>query len=103
MIKIFVNNFIFKDAICALETIDNHKKTRHVTQIQKQPEIKRITKGLYIDVYNVYSTQSGDHEGILYIKGLQESIKMKELSRNSIIELKCKFNCDFNKWEPILD
>lgn len=105
MISIFLNNFIFKEEICALENIQHYNKKRFLNNnvIKMDNKIQRIEKGSYVDVYNVFDLTSGDHNGILYVKGLKESVRLKELIKNkSSINLQCRFNKDFNKWEPII-
>lgn len=103
MVSIFLNNFVFQDYICAIENIEKHKKKRFLKSglMNMGNKTKRIEQGTYVDVYNVFDLDSGDNNGILYVKGLKESIRMKELIKhqNSVI-LECKFNHDFNKWEP---
>lgn len=106
MVSIFLNNFVFCDDICSLETVQKHNKIRRLkSDVLKLPmETKRIEKGSYADVYNVFHLESGDEQGILYVKGLHESTKMKELMRGCVsAQLRCRFSSDFNKWEPILD
>ncbi len=106
MVSIFLNNFIFRDAICALENIQMFRKHRYVSNDVTNRENKEmyVEKGVYADVYNVFDLCTGDHSGILYIKGLKESIKMKQLLKtdNQSVTIQCKFNEIFNKWEPVI-
>ena len=103
LIKIFKNNFIFKSDICCIESINNFIKTRYVDKKDLEDSDKIIEIGKYTDVYNVYDTLTNNYIGILYIKGLKQSKAMKTLlvNKNKII-LRCKFNNDFKKWEPII-
>lgn len=107
LFNIFKNNFIFKDEILAIETINETSLKKH-TEIQKtvhsnKNDIKIITKGKYIDVYNVHDKQTNNNNGILYIKGLNESRKIRTMFDNSdYIELNCSFNQHFKKWQPVL-
>jgi hypothetical protein len=103
--NIFKNNFIFKEDISSIEYVNevSFKKRKEILQTKNLNEIKIITKGKYIDVYNVFNIESNNIEGILYIKGIKESNTLQKLfiSKDSI-ELNCKFNNDFKKWEPII-
>lgn len=103
LIKIFKNNFIFKMDICSIELVNNFVKTRYIDKRDVQDTDKIIEIGKYSDVYNVYDVLTNNHEGILYIKGLKQSKTIKNLfvNKNKIV-LKCKFNSEFKKWEPIL-
>jgi hypothetical protein len=103
--NIFKDNFIFKEDISSIEYVNevSFKKRREILQTKNLQEAKIITKGKYIDVYNVFNTETNNIEGILYIKGLKESKTLQKLflSKDSI-ELTCKFNNDFKKWQPLL-
>ena len=103
LIKVFKNNFIFKSDICCIESINNFIKTRYVDRKDLEAADKIIEIGKYTDVYNVYDTLTNNYTGILYVKGLKQSKAMKILllNKNKII-LRCKFNNDFKKWEPII-
>lgn len=103
LIKIFKNNFIFKTDICSIELVNNFTKTRYI-DTQDLPDMDKIIEiGKYSDVYNVYDIMTNNYIGILYIKGLKESKIMKNLllNKNKVV-LRCKFNNEFKKWEPIL-
>lgn len=103
LIKIFKNNFIFKTDICSIELVNNFIKIRYIDKQDLEDTDKIIEIGKYSDVYNVYDILTNDYIGILYIKGLKQSKMMKNLfvDKNKIV-LKCKFNNDFKKWEPII-
>ena len=103
LIKVFKDNFIFKSDICCIESINNFIKTRYVDRKDLEAADKIIEIGKYTDVYNVYDTLTNNYTGILYVKGLKQSKAMKILllNKNKII-LRCKFNNDFKKWEPII-
>lgn len=103
-ISIFLNNFKFKKDICSMEYIYTNKKQRSTIKNEDQSNIllKRISKGDYADVYKVYNVDNNNNEGILYIKGIFESKKIKDLlDSNRSIEIKCQYNNTFKKWEPI--
>lgn len=106
MIHIFLHNFIHKQDISSIEHVYNFKKIRIDKNISdKNNSDKYIQKGKYPDVYNVYNIISGNKEGILYIKGLNESKYIKTIikdSENKYI-LHCKYNSTFNKWEPMIN
>jgi hypothetical protein len=102
-VKIFKNNFTYKDKIVAVENISNFVKNRYVDKIRPS-DIKRVEIGRYTDVYNVYNSDTNNHEGILYVKGIMESKRLKEMfDQNNIktITLKCCWNTKFSKWQPI--
>jgi hypothetical protein len=106
MIKIFMDNFVFNNQITSIEHIyDNFKKIRYNKNKNDKLQsncIKLIEKAKYPDVYNVYNTETGDNEGILYIKGLKESKNVKSMflkSSENKIKTTCKYNMEFNKWE----
>lgn len=103
LIKIFKNNFIFKTDICSIELVNNFIKTRYIDKQDLKDTDKIIEIGKYSDVYNVYDVVTNNYIGILYIKGLKQSKIMKNLfvNKNKIV-LRCKFNNDFKKWEPII-
>jgi len=106
LIPIILNNFIYKKELCSIEEIQNFKKTntKYIEESINLEDIKYIYKGKYSDVYNVLNVNTKEKEGILYIKGIKESKKLKELflnCSNEYIELKCKYNKTFNKWQPI--
>jgi hypothetical protein len=107
MLKIFYNNFIHKNEVTSLETIQNFVKTRYTRPNEMKVSIvkKRIKKGKYTDVYEVFNIVSGNKEGILYIKGIAESKYMKSKFVHDSIEIEtlCSYNETFNKWYPILD
>lgn len=102
--KLFKNNFTFKDEISAIEHVSEISLKKHieVSKIAIQNETKIITKGKYIDVYNVYNTITNNHEGILYVKGLKESKLIRPMfSENESIQIECSFNNNFKKWQPV--
>lgn len=103
LIKVFRHNFIYKNEICYLERVKDFEKTRFVGITDKQDCEKYIEMGKYTDVYNVYDKNSNNFEGILYIKGISESVKMKRLinNNNKHMLLNCTFNINFKKWQPV--
>lgn len=108
MVCIFMNNFVFQEDICAVENIHKHNKRNAIRNniMKKDNKEKRIEKGPYIDVYNAFDSESGENNGILYIKGLEESKKMKVLFKHknsTAVIVNCSFNEHFNKWQPLLD
>lgn len=105
MLPVFMNNFIFSSDIKSIEHISNFKKVRQRTYLYDDKEnLKIIEKGKYIDVFNVYSSITGNSEGILYIKGMYESKAMKAIFKENTQNqaINCIFNNDFNKWQPVL-
>ena len=106
LIKVFGNNFIYKNEISYLERVKHFKKTRFVGVMDKQDSEKYIEMGKYTDVYNVYNKKSNNLEGILYVRGISESAKMKLLFKTTDskrILLPCTFNRNFKKWQPVFN
>lgn len=109
LFNIFKHNFIFKDEINSIEYIEEKclKKTQSLMYSSQNDStvLKFISKTKYIDVYNVYNIYSNDHEGILYIKTINDSKKIQQLARqfglNEKITLPCVFNEKFKKWQFI--
>lgn len=106
-ISVFLNNFKFKNEICCMEHVYTNKKQRigsRTTIDNTTCLVKRISKGSYADVYKVHNVSNNNNEGILFVKGISESRKMKELLKfEANIELPCKYNNTFKKWEPIFE
>lgn len=109
MLTIFKNNFIYKNQLCCIETINknNFVKTTYIEPNQKHQDkwIEKDSK--YADVYKVFNLKTMNQDGILYVKGILESKKLKNLfiksDNQEKIQLKCKWNTDFNKWQPIFE
>jgi hypothetical protein len=100
----FKNNFLFKDEISSLEFIEENtlEKINKTTKKNDSTRIKRITKGKYIDVYNVFDMETNNFEDILYVKSLDDSRKLRSMFENKEqIDLKCKLHEYFKKWYPI--
>ena len=105
MIKIFQNNFIFRNDLCCIENVENFVKKRHLYKFIKNDALKKIECTHLTDVYNVFNYSTNNKEGILYIRGIKQSKYIKTLfngEKNNVI-LKCKFNQNFMKWEPIFN
>lgn len=103
MIKIFRKNFIYKNDIVSIERIQNFKKQRFI-EIKKSNDLKIVEFTKQTDVYNVYNNESNDYEGILYIKGIEDSQKIKKLFLSTTkINIQCKYNDIFSKWQPIFE
>lgn len=102
LIKVFKNNFVYKEQIVAIEKICRFSKRRFVDKKQDN-EMKNIEVGCYTDVYNVYNKDTNNKEGILYVKGINESRKLKQLFKDAgnLITLNCVWNTKFCKWQPI--
>lgn len=100
-IKIFRNNFVYKQQITAIEHVSKFVKKRYIDKI-KTDDMKRLEVGKYTDVYNVYNSETNNDEGILYVKGIVESQRLKEMFKNTkTVVLKCSWNDRFSKWQPI--
>ena len=110
LVKIFKNNFIYNTQIRCLEKVCNFNKRRYIDiKIDKQDK-KNIEKGKYTDVYNVYNYETNNFEGILYIKGIRESQRMKLLFNDKYtidsdtkVKINCIWNQVFSKWQPIFN
>jgi hypothetical protein len=107
MIKIFTHNFIYKNELCCIEQISQFTKCRFVSQFTKEDALKKIECTSYTDVYNVFNYSSNNKEGILYIRGIKHSKYIKSLFENEKTKtdkviIKCCYNTNFMKWEPIL-
>ena len=104
LIKILKSNFIYKDQLCCVEHVVNFRKKRYVEDVMENKRgFKKIEKSKYTDVYNVYNDKTNDKESILYIKGIKESKKLRELFKvgDERVTLECIYNIKFSKWEPI--
>jgi len=110
LVKIFKNNFIYNTQIRCLEKVCNFNKRRYIDiKIDKQDK-KNIEKGKYTDVYNVYNYETNNFEGILYIKGIRESQRMRVLfgdkytiDSDTKVKINCIWNQVFSKWQPIFN
>jgi hypothetical protein len=84
----------------------NFKKRRYVEDIMENKKgIKKIEKSKYTDVYNVYNDKTNDKEGVLYVKGIRESKKLRDIFKvcDEKVILECVYNIKFAKWEPVLN
>lgn len=108
LFNIFKNNFIFKNDIDFIEYINEKslKKTQkdmcNLNFSVSIPILKRIYKTKYIDVYTVKNIETNDNENILYIKTIDDSKQMYKLLQDiDYLEIKCVYNKNFKKWQPI--
>lgn len=107
LVSIMLNNFKYKKELCCIEEISNDFQKTIVKFIEPSFEltdVKYISKGKYSDVYNVININTKENEGILYVKGIKESKKLKELfekCNSESVQIKCEYNKSFNKWQPI--
>lgn len=103
MITIFKNNFIYNDDLCCIETVSQQfTKCRFVSKFKKEEALKRVECTLLTDVYNVFNYSTNNKEGILYIRGIKDSKHIKSLfNKNEKVIIKCRYNTNFMKWEPI--
>jgi hypothetical protein len=106
ILRMFKNNFKFKTDINSVQIINNNNlvKTNTTETICIDKLKKRITKGKFIDVYNVFNINTNNNEGILYIRTINDSKilrKMFEDKENKgvfFIEVTCEYNNHFKKW-----
>lgn len=101
-IKIFKDNFIYKKELCCIEIVKNNIKERQIQNSNSDKILKKITKSNVSEIYYVFDIITNNKEGILYIKGLKESKKIKELlCNNESINIDCIYNKHFSKWSPV--
>ena len=104
LLAIFKENFEFGSEINSIEYINDldFNKIQKVNELnidENQVVIKRITKGKYIDVYHVFDPDTGNEEGMLYVKTLQDSKYLRTLCfKDTFIDLPCKYNNMFKKY-----
>lgn len=103
---IFKNNFKFKEEISCIEIkngfVKNQKFIINNDAIFKT-EIKKIEKTELIDIYNVFDICSNNKQGILYIKTLNDSLKIRKLFETcNTLQFKCYYNNKFKKWSILL-
>jgi hypothetical protein len=113
LVKIFKNNFIYNTQIRCLEKVCNFTKRRYIDIKMDKIDKKNIEKGKYTDVYNVYNYETNNFEGILYIKGIHESQRMRILfndkctnvnnTNDTKVKINCIWNQVFSKWQPIFN
>ena len=100
ILVIFKNNFKYKDEINSVEIIEHvHPqkiKKKHVNN--QQSKIMKKIVPYKSDVYNVYNITTNNHDGILYIKSIEDSKKLRELTNGKEIILECYYNHKFKKW-----
>lgn len=103
LIKIFKTNFVYKNDLCSLERVSGSKKTRYVETTFYEKCNKFIESTKYTDVYNVFDVDTNNSQGILYIKGIEQSKFVKSLFTDcSRISLLCEWNSRFKKWQPVI-
>lgn len=104
ILRVFKNNFIFKNEINNIEIIkeNNLEKIKQHYVIKKKNALKIITKTKYIDVYTVNNIETNNKENILYVKTLNDSKLLHELlTKSDTFTIECEFNDHFNKWAPL--
>jgi len=109
ILKMFKNNFEFKNDINSVQIINDNNliKTNTNTETKVIGSVKkRVTKGKFIDVYNVFNINTNNNEGILYIRTIENSKtlrKMFDKENNGVffIEVMCEYNDHFKKWYPL--
>ena len=109
ILSMFKSNFEFNDDIDSVQIIDNNNlvktNTEHINLDHKKQTIKKITKGKFIDVYDVANITTNNKEGILYIKTIIDSKdirkKFEENEQKGIffIDILCEYNQHFKKWQ----
>jgi hypothetical protein len=108
ILKMFKNNFKFKNDINSVQIInDNNLVKTNTKTICIDKLKKRITKGKFIDVYNVFNINTNNNEGILYIRTINDSKTLRKMFEDKenngvfFIEILCDYNEHFKKWFPI--
>lgn len=115
LIKVFLNNFIWKHELICIETVRNFEKQIHYLpgcnssetseSSPGEPEncLKKICKSKVSDIYNVYNIETNDSEGLLYINTIKMSRHLLSLFKDQDeLTLKCIFNKNFQKWQIVM-
>lgn len=105
IIPVFLNNFYFASQVNSFEIVRSFKKNRKIIQNKEKNEKKLITKTNQSDVYTVTDINTNNNCGILYVKSILISKELKNKfknEKNDSIKINCKFNVQFNKWEPLI-
>lgn len=100
-IKLFLNNFKYKTELNCFEYIKGMQKTQNIYKKYDCACNKIITKTNYTEVYNVYNIKTKNKDGVLYVKNITQSKKLKDMFKNTnddYIIMQCVYNTDFNKW-----
>lgn len=107
LLMVFKENFEHKqELVCQEHVFDNKKQRQIPSQFleTKEPCQKKIKKTQMADVYQVYSMNMNNEEGILYVQGLVDSQYLKHKFNSCTsdhIVLDCVFDQTRNKWKPI--
>jgi len=105
LLKVFLNNFIWKNELIGVEVVRNFEKNQKF--LNEQSEYtgtiqKVIRKSKTSDIYNVYNLITNDSEGLLYINTLKMSKHLNSLFKNNEqLTLNCCFNKNFQKWQVV--
>jgi hypothetical protein len=104
LLDIFKENFYYKNSLCAIEEVSkDFVKSRYLEIVKNDIKEMLIIKSNITEIYNVFDPSTNNEIGVLYIKSLMISKKMKALFlKNEKMILSCSFNKVFNKWQPIL-
>ena len=103
--NIFKTNFKYGIEINSIEYISETKiniieANEKIEENNMVTEMKQISKGNFIDVYNVFNIETLNKEGILYVKTLSDSKYLRKvLDDKDHIVLKCMYNNQFKKWQ----
>jgi len=106
MINIMFHNFIYNKQLCFIEKVYKFTKinfkTKTLVDEKCNKELKVVVKSNLPDVYVVKNISTCTKEGILYIKGLEESMKLHAIFKNvDTCQIQCIFNNKFYKWQPV--
>jgi hypothetical protein len=104
LLNIFKSNFIYAKELTSIEFVKErcigYKKTK-TSNISYEPCEKHIQRTKYSDTYKVFDIETGNSEGILYVKTIDISKRLRELTRdNALITMRCEYNTSFCKWAP---
>jgi hypothetical protein len=111
LLSIFKSNFVYAKELTNIEFVKERcigykkiKTSNMSFQPCVQPCEKHIQKTNYSDTYKVFDIETGNAEGILYVKTIDISKRLRELTRdtNNLIKIKCEYNTSFCKWAPCL-
>lgn len=107
LLNIFKSNFIYAKELTNVEYVKERcigVKKMETSKMDRQSCEKRIQKTDYSDTYKVFDIQTGNQEGILYVKTIAISKRLRELTRDhASIMIQCEYNQNFCKWAPKLN
>jgi hypothetical protein len=106
LLTIFKSNFVYAKELTDIEFVRERCvsfKKMKTSKIVYDPCEKRIQKTNYSDTYKVFNLETGNAEGILYVRSIIISKRLRDLTRDETsITIQCEYNTSFCKWAPVL-